>query len=177
MTADVNINHDKRRKPEYQNSPLGKRYCKSLNQEEDVRQLAEDCMCHQCNKYCLQSAKTKMNGPRICRVHFETETKHGKQGTQGLPCTKRSKIFINRKGISHFQMKRTKSFRVLQHSRTLLRGWRANSDIKLLLYYSNSNRPDISEIEDVSRYVVSYTGKRHNTSQAEIDAILNIIMK
>ncbi len=36
---------------------------------------------------------------------------------------------------------------------------------------------DINEIEDVSRYVVSYTGKRHNTSQAEIDAIQNIIMK
>ncbi len=29
----------------------------------------------------------------------------------------------------------------------------------------------ISEVEDVSRYVVPYTGKRHNTSQAEIDAI------
>ena len=28
----------------------------------------------------------------------------------------------------------------------------------------------ISEIEDVSRYVVPYTGKRHNTSQTEIDA-------
>ncbi len=36
---------------------------------------------------------------------------------------------------------------------------------------------DVSEIEDVSRYVVSYMGKRHNTSQAEIDAIQNIIMK
>jgi hypothetical protein len=40
MTANVNINDDKRRKPEYQSSSLGKRYCKSLNQEEDVRQLA-----------------------------------------------------------------------------------------------------------------------------------------
>jgi hypothetical protein len=74
-------------------------------------------------------------------------------------------------------MKRTKSVRVVQHSRTLLRGWRANCDIKLLLYYSNPNCPDISEIEDVLRYAVSYTGKRHNTSQAEIDAIQNIIMK
>ncbi len=36
MTADVNINNDKQRKPEYQNSPLGKRYCKSPNQDEDV---------------------------------------------------------------------------------------------------------------------------------------------
>jgi hypothetical protein len=118
-----------------------------------------------------------MNGPRTCRVHFGTETKYGKQDTQGLPGTNRSKIFRNRKGISHFRMRRTKSVRVVQHIRTLLRGWRTNWDIKLLLYYSNPNCPGISEIEDVSRYVVSYTGKRHNTSQAEIDAIQNIIMK
>jgi hypothetical protein len=177
MTADVNINNDKERKPEYQNSPLGKRYCKSPDQEEDVRQLAKDCMCHQCNKYCLRSAKTNTNGPRTCKVHFGTETKYGKQDTQGLPHTKRSKIFINRKGISHFRMRRTKSVRVVQHNRRLLREWRANCDIKLLLYYSNPNCPDISEIEDVLRYVVSYTGKRHNTSQVEIDAIQNIIMK
>jgi hypothetical protein len=35
----------------------------------------------------------------------------------------------------------------------------------------------ISEIEDVSRCVVPYTGKRHNTSQAKIDAFQNINMK
>jgi hypothetical protein len=74
-------------------------------------------------------------------------------------------------------MKRTKSVRVVQHSRTLLRGWRATCNIKLLLYYSSPHCPEISEIEDVSRYVVKYTGKRHNTSQAAIDAIKNIIMK
>ncbi len=177
MTANVYINNDKQRKPEYENSPLGKRYCEYPNQEEDVRQLAEDCMCHQCNKYCLQSLKTNTNGQRTCRVHFGTETKYRKQDTQGLQRKNRSKIFINRKGIWHFRMKRTKSVRVVQHSRTLQRGWRTNCNIKLLLYYSNPNCPHISEIEDVSRYVVSYTGKRHNTSQAEIDAIQNIIMK
>jgi hypothetical protein len=36
-------------------SPLGKRYSKCPDQEEDVRQLAEDCMCHVCNNYCLRS--------------------------------------------------------------------------------------------------------------------------
>ncbi len=57
-----------------------------------------------------------------------------------------------------------------------LKGWRGNCDIKLLLYYSDPSCPDISEIKDVCRYVVSYTGKRHNTSQTEKDAIQNIIM-
>jgi hypothetical protein len=89
---------------------------------------------------------------------FWNRDKYGKQDTQGLPHTKRSKIFIDRKGFSHFRMRRPKSVRVVQHSRTLLRGWWANCNIKLLLYYSNPNCPDISEIEDVSRYVVSYTG-------------------
>ena len=37
MTADVDISNDKQRKPEYQNSLLGKKYCKSPDQEEDVR--------------------------------------------------------------------------------------------------------------------------------------------
>jgi hypothetical protein len=46
----------------------------------------------------------------------------------------KSKLFINRKSISHFRMKNTKSVRVVQHSRILLRGWRANCNIKLLLY-------------------------------------------
>jgi hypothetical protein len=43
------------------------------------------------------------------------------------------------------------------------RGWWANCIIKLLFYYSNSNYSKIKS-EDVSRYVVPYTGKRHNTS-------------
>ena len=77
------------RRLEHQNSPLGKKYCESPDQEEDVRQLAEDCMSHQCNKYCLRLAKTNTNGPRTFRVHFGTETKYGKQDTQGLPRTTR----------------------------------------------------------------------------------------
>jgi hypothetical protein len=46
-----------------------------------------------------------------------------------------------------------------------------------LLYYSDPSCPDISEIEDVCRYVVAYTGKRHNTTQSEKDAIQNIILR
>ncbi len=36
MTADVDINDDKQRKPEYQYSLLGKRYCEFPNQDKDV---------------------------------------------------------------------------------------------------------------------------------------------
>ncbi len=48
MRADVNVNDDPQRKPDYKSSPLGKRYCECNDHIEDVRRLAEDCMCHQC---------------------------------------------------------------------------------------------------------------------------------
>ena len=86
----------------------------------------------------------------------------------------KEQIHIDRKGISNFRMGRTC---LVQHSKSLLKAWRANCDIKLLLYYSNPSHPDIREIEDVCKYVVAYTGKRHNTSQEEKEAIQNIIME
>jgi hypothetical protein len=97
--------------------------------------------------------------------------------TKGLPRIPKSKIITDHKGISHFRMTRTQSVRAVQHSRTLLRGWRANIDIKLLLYYSDPTFPDISKIEDVCQYVVAYTGKQHNTTQFEKDAIQNTILR
>jgi hypothetical protein len=100
MTADVNVNDGPQRKPDYANSPLGKRYCEYHDQIEDVRRLAEDCVCHQCNNYCLLS--NKRNAPRTCRVHFGTESAFCKMDTQGLPCVPRSRIITDKKGISHF---------------------------------------------------------------------------
>ena len=43
------------------------------------------------------------------------------------------------------------------------------------MYFSDPTSPDLSEIEDVCHYVVAYTGKRHNTSQDEKEAIQDII--
>jgi hypothetical protein len=131
-------------------------------------------MRHQCNKFCLQSNKT--NAPRTCQVHYGTEYAFGKMDTKGLPHMPKSKIVTDHKRISHFQMTRDKLVRLVQHSRMLLRGWRANSDIKLLLCYSDPSCPDVSEIKDVCQYVVAYTGKNHNTTQFENDAIQNIIL-
>jgi hypothetical protein len=73
-------------------------------------------------------------------------------------------------------MRRTHSVCFVQHSKSLLKAWRANCDIKFLLYYSNPSHLDIREIEGVCKYVVAYTGKRHNTTQEEKEAIQNIIM-
>ncbi len=91
----------------------------NLDMTADVnhRRLAEDCMCHQCNNYCLQLYKTNALRLRTCQVHFGTESAFGKMDTQGLSRMQKSRIITNKKGISHFRMTQTESVRVVQHSR------------------------------------------------------------
>jgi hypothetical protein len=156
-------------------SPLTRRYSECTDGEEDGQQLAQDCMCHKCNRYCLKS--TKASTPQTCRSHYGTKTEFGKLDTPVIELIEKARIYRDMKGISQFRMRRTQSVCLVQHSRSLLQGWRANCDIKLLLYCSNLNCPDISEIEDVCRYVVAYMGMRYNTSQEEKEAIQNIIMR
>lgn len=166
FTSFMYKNANKFSKPIWQISQVGKRF-RLL--------LAQDCMHQECNRYCLKS--TKAGTLQTCRSHYGTETEFGKLDTPGMELIEKARIYRDMKGISHFRMRRTQSVHLVQHSRSLLRGWRANCDIKLLLYYSNPSCSDISEIEDVCRYVVAYTGKRHNTSQEEKEAIQNIIMR
>ncbi len=174
MTADTNVNDNRDYLPTYSSSLLARRFCACLDKEKDVTQLAQDCMMHQCNRYCLKS--TKPNTPRTCRSHYGTESEFGKVDTPGMDLIQNAEIQIDRKGISHFRMRRTHSICLVQHSKYLVKGWRANCDIKMLLYFTNPTCPDLREIEDVCRYVVAYTGKRHNTSQDEKEEILNIMM-
>ena len=174
MTADVKIkDDDKNYHAPHPQSPLARKYCECNNEEEDVRLLAQDCMCHHCNKFCLREEKS--NVPRTCRVGFGEEKTYNRQDTPGMGFLEEAAIEKDKKGYFQYRMKRTQSKRIVQHSKTLLRGWRANCDIKLLLYFSDPKYPDIGEIEDVCKYVVAYTGKRHQTSRQEIDSIQDLI--
>ena len=152
---------------------VSRKFCKVSDEAEDVRLLCQDCMCHHCNRFCMRD--NKKNKPRTCRVGFGDEANYGRQDTPGMDIREESELVKDKKGIVHFRMKRMHSKRAVQHSRTLLKGWRANCDIKLLLYFSNPNMPDIGEIEDICKYVVAYTGKRNHTSQQEKTAIQDLI--
>ncbi len=57
MTADVKVNNNQDYRPDYLTSPLARRYSECSDEEEDVRQLDQDCMHHKCNRYCLKSTK------------------------------------------------------------------------------------------------------------------------
>jgi hypothetical protein len=105
MTADANVNDNLDYCPNYLSLPLATRFCASCDEERDVTQLAQDCMMHQCNRYCLKSIK--LGPPRTCRSHYGTESQFGKVDTPGMELIQKPTIQYDRKGISHFHMKRT----------------------------------------------------------------------
>jgi hypothetical protein len=108
MTANVNINDDKQRKPEYQNLLLEKDTANTRTKKrmyDSLQKIA--CVTYVINTACDQQRQTQM-AQEHAEFILEQKQKYGLQDTQGLPRTKRSKIFINRKGISHFRMRRTK---------------------------------------------------------------------
>ena len=76
------------------------------------------------------------------------------------------------------QLQRNNSKRFIQSSMSLLQSWRANCDIKILIYDTNPDFPDfpdLEEISSVSDYIVSYTCKGHLTLFEEKDIISSAI--
>eukprot|EP00985_Skeletonema_marinoi_P029287 scaffold27498_cov134-Skeletonema_marinoi.AAC.1 len=130
-------------------------------------------MVHKCDNYCLgDNVKSE---PRQCRFEYGKETEYGKADTEGRELSDTSVIAVDRRGIEHFRLKRTKSKKVVQHCVPVLHGWRANSDVQLLLYRSHPDKPDMTEIENVCQYVVAYASKKNHTTKQEKEAIQNII--
>ena len=173
-TADVKVD-ETINGPDKNTSPLKRRFCEVINVDEDARQLAEDCMCHVCNNYCLQN--TKNNTPRVCRQGFGTESKHGEEDTEGRQLISDHLIRVDKSGITHLDMKRTKSTRLQQHSRILLQTWRANIDVKCLLFETDPLQPNIREIDELIKYICAYTVKKNKTLNQEKEIIQDLIHK
>ena len=104
------------------------------------------------------------------------ESKPNKCDTPGWKLRDAGSIDNDIRGFKKMFLKRNHP-KFIQTSLDCVQRWRANCDIKLLLYFSDPSSPDLREIEDVCRYVVAYTGKRHNTTQDEKEAIQNLIME
>ena len=108
---------------------------------------------------------------------FGTEATPNEGDTPGKNLIPNAQIERDARGIEHFYLPQTGLKWVVQHSKPLLQAWRANADIQLLIYRSDPNIPDISEIEAVGRYCVSYAGKRYKTTRQAINSIQDIIFR
>ena len=179
MTADIEIdNNHKIDISSDSKTPLRKRFYQCDDENEDFRLLAQEVLCHKCNEYCLNKNKsTTVRKKRLCRCGFGCETHPGKCDTPGKPFRTVAALIIDHRKIEHLQMKRLHSQRVNQTSKTLLQSWRANCDIQLIFYHSNPKIPDMEEIQKVSKYVTSYTVKRHFSTKQERNDIQDIVLR
>ena len=177
-TANTFIANENKSHPDADKSPLRFRYSdvKDEDQENDKADLAEDCMTHVCNDYCLQF-KTKTSKLRECNKGFGKEKQPGKCDTEGFPLINTSVLRVDGKSITHLDMKRTHSRRVVQHSELLLQIWRANIDVKCLIFDTDPNWPNLSEIEAIVSYICAYTVKKNKTVRQEKEMIQDLIIR
>ena len=66
---------------------------------------------------------------------------------------------------------------MIQTAITVLRGWRGNCDIKILLYDCVDGKPSPEDITEVTDYVVGYTCKGSETLAVERETLTDIIMR
>ena len=59
----------------------------------------------------------------------------------------------------------------------VLRGWRGNCDIRILIYSSPVNDPNLEEIARVSDYIVAYACKGSETLKVEREILKEFILK
>ena len=91
-----------------------------------------------------------------------------------LNCTEARIVETN--GFKKLRMPRNHP-RVTQTSIDMLKSWRANCDIQMLLYDSPPESPDMQEISRVTDYVVGYTCKGGKTVKEEKDQMEHLIKR
>ena len=67
--------------------------------------------------------------------------------------------------------------KVVQSSMDIVRSWRANCDVQILLHKSDPQRPDPAEIAKITDYIVAYACKGNATMATERKQIREIIMR
>ena len=114
---------------------------------------------------------------RFCRVGAGDELTTGKCDTPGFKYCNRDIIHHDSRGFKVLQLKRCNCNRFIQSSMNLLQSWRANSDVKILIYDTDPSNPDMAEISRVSDYIVAYTCKGHVTLYEEQNIIESAIKR
>jgi hypothetical protein len=112
---------------------------------------------------------------RVCRSGAGIEKIEGKGDTQGFILRDEPKIVKDVRGFDRLELPRNNR-RTVQSSLYLLRGWRANCDVQLILYDSDPTNPDCEELAKVTDYVVAYACKGNDSLQGEKEKFKSYIL-
>ena len=154
--------------------PAKQYYSDIQNHEIDDKNSMECFEYHVCSPYCLVSTKNKEC--KTCKRGAGQELVPGSRNTRGFMLRKTPAIVQDPRGYKRLEMER-KNCRIVQTSLHMIRGWRGNCDLQILLYDSDPQAPDPAEIARVTDYIVKYTTKGIETSQVEKDNVMSYILE
>ena len=180
------------------------RLCDVKDDTMDMFCLASTTQLHKCRNYCMRqpreasksrddsegekndgtsgretvnSANSRIVKCRFCRMGAGAEKNVGAADTPGWEHREKTELVRDERGFMKLLMKRTNNTRMLQTSFDVLRVWRANCDVAVLLYETDPMKPDPAEIAKVTDYVVAYASKGNSTLAVEKQLVSRFIMK
>ena len=160
---------------------------------EDENQLCFECQHHKCGGYCMRNHRRKKNEEqrdktgstnpdkasakrRYCRAGAGYEATPNACDTPGFQLRSDHAISRDDRDFLKLEMKRN-NLRMIQTPLHVLRGWRGNCDIKVLLYDCHEGQPTPEDIAEVTDYVVAYACKGNETLATERDTLRGIIAR
>ena len=126
--------------------------------------------------YSKKSETSQEQLRRVCRMGCGIELAAGTGLTPGYTTREKPVIVRDLRGFNRLDMTReSRDVRTIQTSLWLSQGWRANCDIQVLLYDSDPDFPDASDIAKVTDYIVAYACKGNETISEEKNQIAALI--
>lgn len=144
--------------------------------QKDLDHLKKTCQNHICSGFCMKGDKNKPNKRRSCKAGAGKEANAGKCDTPGFPLRDEPVIECDHRHVKRLYLHRNNS-RVTQVSDDMLRSWRGNCDIQILVYESDPEHPSLDEIAQVTDYVVSYACKGNTTIQHQREQNKNLVLQ
>ena len=191
-TAEVDVDIFDTESPSWDDNPCMEWFGNVIDKQKDQQQLLKFCQLHNCSGYCMRKEKsastagkkkekekeTTTNGPkpRVCRSGAGKEATYGKADTPGFITCSSPSIVDDSRGFKKLLLPRNHQ-RIIQTSIDQLQSWQGNCDAALLLYDTDPDNPDPSEISKGTDYVVSYQCKAIESLKQEWKQMQSLIMR
>jgi len=138
--------------------------------------LCDACQMHVCSKYCMRTKKGSKGGKRYCRAGAGEETTPNKCDTPGFQRRSEPAIVRDDRNFLKLEMPRS-HIRLHQTPLAVIRGWRCNCDLKVLMYCNPSGIPNPEEISEVTDYVCAYCCKGNETMSVERETLRDFVLR
>ena len=137
---------------------------------------------HICSAYCMRKRSLRNSKEdaasqkrRVCRCGAGVEARFMICDTPGFKLRTSLQVVHDLHGYDRVDLCRN-NYRITQASAYVMRSWRGNCDVQLLIYNSSPEEIDASDVSRVTNYVVSYACKGSESAVEQKTSMEAIIL-